>query len=148
MIQYQYAIGLNGEILSIGAVTQETRRYRQFSCIGCGAKMTAVLGNVRAHHFRHSGDSCSWESYLHRLGKLILKQRFDSSQEFPVKYHVRNGCPNFHACRLKGDPVWQKCPPVKLSAFDLKKYYDTCEVEATYKGFRADLMLTNSGQPE
>src|SRR5690606_10178063 len=90
------------------------------------------------------GDSCSWESYLHQLGKVLLKQRFDSAQEFPVRYYVRNGCPNFDACKLREDHAWQRCPPVELRTIDLKQYYDTCEVEATYKGFRADLMLTHS----
>ncbi|QEC53626.1 hypothetical protein EDD80_1257 [Anseongella ginsenosidimutans] len=148
MIQYQHAIGFNGEVINIGDVTLETRHVQQFSCIGCGAKMTAVLGKIRAHHFRHSGDSCSWESYLHQLGKLILQQRFDSAREFPVKYYVRNGCPHFLECRLREDHAWGRCPPVELRTIDLKQYYDTCEVEATYQGFKADLMLTSSEHPE
>jgi hypothetical protein len=35
-----------------------------------------------------------------------------------------------------------------LKTINLKELYDTCEVEASHKGFRADLMLTHSEHPE
>lgn len=37
---------------------------------------------------------------------------------------------------------------VAVMKFDLKKNFDTCEEEVTYKGYRADLMLSSMEHPE
>jgi hypothetical protein len=121
----------------------------QFFCIGCGAEMEAVLGEIKQHHFRHKnkGD-CNPETYYHRLAKRILKYRFDSQPQFIVKYYVRNECPKSSECELRERHNWKDCSGIVLKTIDLKEYYDTCEEEASYNGFRADLLLTHREHPE
>ncbi|WP_146088625.1 hypothetical protein [Parapedobacter indicus] len=138
-------------ITHIGTITREVRSTQQYRCVGCGAEMTAVLGNIKAHHFRHSGETCSWESYLHKLGKQIIKQRFDGSPTFNVKFYSHNSCPHLAQCGIRRHHVWKRCTPgtpIELRTVNLKESYDTCQLEVTYRSFRADLMLTHSKYPE
>ncbi|MFC7526966.1 hypothetical protein ACFQRK_23620 [Parapedobacter sp. GCM10030251] len=148
MIQYQHALASEGVITHIGTITREVRSTQRYRCVGFGAEMTAVLGNIKAHHFRHSGETCSWESYLHKLGKQIIKQRFDGSETFNVKFYSHNSCPHLVQCGIRKYPVWKRCTPVELRTVNLKEIYDTCHVEVTYRGFRANLMFTHSEYPE
>lgn len=147
MITFHNATDTDGKIIHIEEVTKENRAEHYF-CIGCGGEMSAVLGDKREHHFRHKEAHCSWESYLHKLGKMRLKQRFETQKDFIVKYYVEHHCDKSRGCKL--EPIYKdkKCNRRELLVFDLKKEFDTCEEEVTYKGFRADLMLSSKEHPE
>ena len=149
MIKYHNASDATGNIININDVTPENRAAIQLFCLGCGAEMEAVLGEKREHHFRHKdkGD-CNPETYLHRLAKRVLKYKFDTQTHFLVKYYVRNYCPKSSQCEFKERHQWQDCSSLVLKTVNLKEFYDTCEEEASHKGFRADLMLTHSEHPE
>lgn len=146
MVRFHNAADSEGRIIEIKDVTKENNT-KQYFCIGCGTEMSAVLGDKREHHFRHKGDACSWESYLHKLGKKILKERFYKQKVFEIGYFVENVCEKSNDCKL-GYIYSNKCNGKYLCHVDLKKLYDTCEEEVSYKGFRADLMLSHSEHPE
>jgi hypothetical protein len=149
MIQYPYAFDSSDNVININTVTQDNRASMQFSCIDCGVEMEAVLGKIKQHHFRHKvkGD-CNPETYRHHLAKRVLKKdKFDSQTQFVVKYYV-NKCSQFSMCELIKRHNWEDCPAIVLKEIDLKEYYNTCEEEVPYKGFRPDLLLTHSEHPE
>ena len=147
MITFHNATDTDGHIIHIDEVTKENRAEHYY-CVGCGEEMSAVLGDKREHHFRHKEAHCSWESYLHKLGKMRLKQRFDTQKEFVVKYYIEYNCDKSKGCKL--EPIYRdkKCNRRELIALDLKKLFDTCEEEVSYNGFRADLMLSSKEHPE
>ena len=147
MIKFHNAIGTDGHIIHIDEVTKENRAEHYY-CVGCGGEMSAVLGDKREHHFRHKEAHCSWESYLHKLGKMRLKQRFDTQKEFVIKYYVEHHCDKAKGCKLEQIYRDKKCNCRELIAIDLKKLFDTCEEEVIYKGYRADLMLSSKEHPE
>jgi len=147
MIKFHNAADNEGRIVNIEAVTRDKRAPKYF-CIGCGAEMSAVLGDKREHHFRHKEAACSWESYLHSLGKKKLKERFDTNKDFTIGYFVEYVCERSKGCRLGHIYSNQKCNRKELYRINLKESYDTCQEEVTYKGFRADLMLSDSKHPE
>jgi hypothetical protein len=149
MIKYHNAANAKGGVIDINDVTQENRASMQFFCIGCDKEMEAVLGQKREHHFRHKdiGD-CNSETYLHRLAKRVLKYKFDTQPQFSVKYYVLNECSKSEQCEYKQRHNWQDCSSVVLKTVNLKDFYDTCEEEVSYKGFRADLMLFHSERPD
>ena len=89
MITFHNATDIDGRIIHIDEVTKDNRAEHYY-CVGCGGEMSAVLGEKRDHHFRHKEAHCSWESYLHKLGKMRLKQRFDTQKEFVVTHHETN----------------------------------------------------------
>ena len=133
MIKFHNATGTDGHIIHIDEVTKENRAEHYY-CVGCGGEMSAVLGDKREHHFRHKEAHCSWESYLHKLGKMRLKQRFDTQKEFVIKYYVEHHCDKAKGCKLEQLYRDKKCNCRELIAIDLKKLFDTCEEEVTYKG--------------
>ena len=147
MITFHNATDADGHIIHIDEVTRENRAEHYY-CVGCGEEMSAVLGDKREHHFRHKESHCSWESYLHKLGKMRLKERFDSQKEFIIKYYVEHLCDKSKGCKLESIYKDQKCNRRELVTIDLKKLFDTCEEEVTYKGYRADLMLSSKEHPE
>ena len=99
MIQFHHALDATGNIININEITQENRA-KCYYCIGCGAEMSAVLGEKRQHHFRHKEAHCSWESYLHKFGKKKLKEKFDTQKEFIISYYVEFTCEKAADCQL------------------------------------------------
>ncbi|MBQ9279727.1 MAG: hypothetical protein IJ845_05180 [Bacteroidaceae bacterium] len=150
MIKFHYASEntKDGKIINISDV-DAAHRAKHYYCISCGHEMTAALGKKNEHHFRHKGDHCGWETYLHELGKRIIKEKFENQDKFLISYKANYICNSYEQCHLKSPlPYIPKCIGEKLHIIDLKQYYDTCEVESTYRGFRADLKLSNSEHPE
>ncbi len=142
MAQYLFAYSINDTLVNISNVTHENRE--KYYCPSCGIEMSAVLGNKREPHFRHKGDSCSYESYLHKISKQLLKWRFDNESKFEISYYVTKYCPNTH-CHLRDS----RCDTInELRTINLKDEYNICEIEGSYKGFRADIKLSNSDKPE
>lgn len=141
-IKFYHAYDENGNIINIYDVTKDNRA-KKYYCIGCNSEMCAVLGSVRKHHFRHKGECCSYESYLHKLSKKLLKEKFDSQKQFIIKYIIQYICERAVNCKIE-QLCSTKCNRTEQHELNLKELYDLCEEEKTYNGFRADLMLSNS----
>lgn len=144
MIKYQKASDSKGNIIDISLVTKESRNS-EFFCLGCGAEMVPALGDKREHYFRHKGsdNSCDKDRYIHRYAELCIKEAFDSSDHFYVPFYPKNKCPNLESCKLHEIFFLSQCNGV-LEQFDLKKWFDTCELERKYGDFIADILLTSS----
>ena len=142
-VKYHFARNSFGEIIDIKDVQKGEKTT--FYCIECGDEMSAVLGDKREHHFRHKNSKCSYESYLHKLGKERLKKLFDESEKFEIHCNVSYKC-NVDCelnCREKISHSVKIIPQI----FDLKFFYDKCETEKEYKGYVADLLLSSSKFP-
>lgn len=137
---YSYANNASGELVHINTA----KRNEEYLCPICGEVMTPHMGKVRRWHFVHKNvGNCSYESYLHKLAKLKIRQAFLSSEHFLLAYKAKAICS--YDCPFIGSP---KCDGEKSVEFDLRKYYDTCEIEASYNQFVADLLLTSSTNPK
>ena len=142
-IKYQYAYDENDSLVSIGDYTKETSKQHTFTCIVCGSELRprAIGSKHRRAHFYHKEIvSCNGESYLHKLGKLYIKNKFDNSDSFVVSYDVSKSC-NKHDCNLRNYNCYIEHETNKI---DLKEFYDTCTIETTINGYIADLLITNS----
>lgn len=78
----------------------------------------------------------------------MLKKKFDTQNDFIVKYFVEYKCNKTHDCKLEYIYTKQPCQRRELYTLNLKDLYNKCEEEVTHKGFRADLMLSHSEHPE
>ena len=106
--------------------------------------MTPHMGKVRRWHFVHKNAvSCSYESYLHKLAKTKMREAFLSSKHFFLSYKAKAICSC--ECPFVDSP---KCEGEKQVEFDLRKFYDTCEIEASFHQYKADLLLTSSTNPK
>ena len=148
-IKYQHAFINNNRdrIISIDEITNQNRKQYKYYCIGCGNELLprAIDSKYRTPHFYHREVvNCSGETYLHKLTKHVLKQKFDNEATFFVKYNVTKECSNTN-CKYRNPRCREERVPNKI---DLKRDYDTCTEEATINGYIADLLLTNSKNPK
>lgn len=148
-IKYQYAYIGDDEkkIISIADITEGNRKLYNFRCISCGNELLprAIDSKYRRPHFYHKEViNCSGETYLHKLSKRIIKEKFDSSPTFFIEYYVIKECNN-NVCKYQNFNCQETHSPHKV---DLKKFYDTCTEETAINGFVADLLLTNSEKPD
>ena len=146
-IKYHYALNDNGGIVDITDVDKENRKVQRFVCINCGEEMIAKLGEIKVRHFAHKSETpdCSSETYLHKLAKLRLKEKFYSSESFEIAYWQEVKCSDKSSCPFFKE---EECKEKKLKSFDIKKYYDTWQEEHRADSFIADLKISSSLNPD
>ena len=146
-IKYEHAyIEDNNVIISINDLTKDNCKQYSYRCIGCGHELLprAIGSKYRRPHFYHTeAVTCSGETYLHKLAKRIIVEKFYSQPSFIIEYPVTKECKKI-GCIYK-NPRCRK--ESTLYQVDLKKYYDTCTEESAINGFVADILLTNSKNP-
>lgn len=137
---YSYANNSSHELINVSSA----RRNENYFCPICGESMTPHMGKIRRWHFVHKNiGECSYESYLHMLAKIKLREAFLSSNSLLLSYEAPAVCSS--DCPFIDYP---KCKSEKRVTFNLKDYYDTCELEVPFKQFRADLLLSSSKNPK
>lgn len=154
-VRYGYCLDENDNLVCIDSVTKENRYSHEFRCLQCGQKMIPKIGPKRVRHFAHSADvDCNGESYLHKLAKRRIREKFLSSENFSIifnrpapcceKEHCIYAVPENeeiylgHSCSINVDI------PMDLKIWNGYKLFDKCEEEVTIGNFRADLLLRNS----
>ena len=145
-IKYQYAYNEEGKVVSINDFTKEESKLHTYKCIGCGNPLSprAIGSNRRRAHFYHKEVNCSEETYLHKLGKHLIKEKFDSSDSFFISYNTEIKCGE-KLCSFRNYECTRGYKQVK---YNLKEYYDTCTKETPIRDYIADLLLTNSKNPK
>lgn len=132
---YIWAVNKNGKIVNINKYrnSNEAKSDGPFNDTdNLGLRLIPVMSDKKQWHFRihcnrssssYGGGGMSMEHYV---AQKVFEKRFRESESLWVKYYK-----NEHSLR----------PGVKI---DLMKYYDTCEMEGSHLGFRADLLLRDT----
>lgn len=156
MISYPYSYSENGTPIHIDKVNDTNRRDIHYYCFGCGQEMIPVLGNKKSHHFKHKcNEVCDPNRYLHELGKRIIKERFDNSESFIITYDAHQICSHYDECKM-ASKIWKRCKCDGPYNVDLKKFYDTCQLEKGYyediaggkKRYVADVIFKSNERPD
>ena len=136
-IKYSYAYD-GKAIVHIDHVAE----HQEFRCISCGKKMVAKLGSKKSHHFAHKANtqSCSSETYLHKLAKTFLMQKFQTGA-FEIEMKRYYLCVEAESCLFNGN-----CRQSDWKKYDLKEHYDSCVEEQSVDGFLADLLIAGEGR--
>lgn len=144
-IKYKYAFDENHNLVNINDVIKEDRRQKKFYCISCGKELIPRLGNIRVKHFAHKSSeeasTCNKETYLHSLGKLLIKNKFDNEKAFNISFLKYCNCHNASQCSSFSPDT---CKATYLHTVNLKKYYDKCECEKRIGDFVADVLLSSA----
>ena len=142
-IQFRYALDENGKVVSINDVPIEYSKRGRYFFPGTGAEMIARKGKKVAWHFAHKdGNPGALETYLHNTGKYLFKQVFEASDKFTISLQAPAVCVHAGDC-----PVEERypCHFKDYTTFDLKVYYDKCEIEKDFTvgndTFRPDVLL-------
>lgn len=145
-IKYQYALDEENQIIDISMINKEHRSHSNYYCLACGRELIAKLGEKKQKHFAHKFNtaefSCNNETYLHRLAKIKIKEKFDKSESFFIKLRGKVICSSIEKCEFAINK--HLCIQEKDKLIDLKKYYNLCSIEKSIKGLRADLLLEST----
>lgn len=144
---FRYALNKESQIVHVSDVYEGNRRDG-YKCVSCGCELTPALGPKNAHHFRHKTDACCYESYVHKLWKQYIFEQWQKRPHLYVSYYVEYYCDKISTCKLRDVRSMVCNKSIELETIDLKEKYDTCEIEGSYGGYRADILLTNSKRPD
>ncbi len=145
---YRYALNKANEIVHISTVN-ENNRHSGYRCFSCGSELTPALGKKNVHHFRHKTDICNFESYIHKLWKNYFFEQWKKKQHLYISYSIEHSCDIYNNCKLRHVYDSLKCDNrVDKKIIDLKEIYDTCEIEGSCGQYRADILLSNSSNPQ
>lgn len=142
---YEYAKNEHGVFTHI----DDAIKGRCYSCVECGEQLIIKEGSKKRKHFAHKSNSnCDGESYIHKIWKKRIKDKFYSNSPFIIKYVVGTPCKEETTCLIKKKISVLKCNKCYVKEVDLKQEYDTCEEEVEYKGFVGDIVLSDSKNPD
>lgn len=151
-IKYQYCFDEHDNLVFIGKLNQKNRYDHSYKCLQCGKEMEANIGSKNRAYFSHkSNTACDGESYLHKLAKIRIKNKFDTSDNFPIVF--KRGIPcsevgncivgNEIVCKTRNEEI-----PLDLKKWKGKPLYDICQEEEPYGGFQPDLLLSSKSNPD
>lgn len=145
-IKYSYCVDEGGDLIHINDLTDATRHARKLFCMQCGQEMVANLGKKKTWYFSHKAETaCDGESYLHKLAKRLIREKFMSTDCFPITFSRDVPCKESKTC-VCAKKEWCITKNVEatndLRMWNGKVLYDKCEEEVSVDNFRADLLLT------
>ena len=148
-IQYPFAFDENNNLVFIEDIEVKHRHDHTYHCPGCGHKMLPRLGEHNAKHFAHGENhKCGVESYIHKVAKRILVDRFnDRSRPFTIKMWTHLICKQKDECKYFEK---YKCEDSELNEYDLHPVYDLPAVEevrlkcTSGETFQPDVILRSS----
>lgn len=135
MIQYHSAFLEDKTTrISISEISQENKNVHKYYCIGCGNELVPCMGKVRAKYFRHKveaeGANCSKETYLHKLGKLMLLEKFhDRTKPFSIRLYDNQTCCRKRDCKFYDAERCVTKEKVLQDEIDIRPHYDSVAVE-------------------
>src|SRR6056297_955390 len=117
MIKYRYAFDGQGNVVNVdnlsrNRISGEVRRteeshqdkaFSKFKCISCENELIPRLGEIRRKYFAHkSGQTCSEETYLHKLCKAIFAENYrnciENNEPFFIEYKEEVICNRYEMC--------------------------------------------------
>ena len=149
----QYSIALldsSEESVKISDINRQFADEHSFSCPFCKKKMYATFGPIRIPHFRHNGEKCDYENYLHAVAEYVFLNEFKACLEqkrpFLLEYYSRV------KCRQKCIVDKNICAVLKQKeTFDLAQKYTRISREKNVPvegGYRRPDILLESGPGE
>ena len=148
-LQYPYAVDESNNLIHIASVNEDSRKNTSYRCPNCGGVMLACLGSKNAHYFRHEDTDrkCGIESYIHKVAKTILINRFNTPRStFIIGFSPNRQCKIYNQCE-HSDYNCLLTPEYR--EYDLKDQYDLpAKAEVNFVDengtFRPDIILTSS----
>lgn len=159
-VEYPCAVTKDGTLVYAIDIDNNEEEWKEttFYFLGCeGDENEIMIFSSRRHSkgvtkfFKHRQryfpDPKEKDRYLHNYAEIALKERFDKSNEFIIKYFVEEKCSQHLFCDIKSLSKCQGKGRLSVRQLDLKKHYDTCTLEKGIgedRKYIADLLLESS----
>lgn len=143
-ISYRYAkLEDSNQILDVFDLNRdEVDRSKSYICIGCSRVLIPRLGEKVTKHFAHkAADNCSFESYLHKLGKTVLYRRIKKNLQLGLPFYVPMEIP-YQCTEFQGE-YGIACSQSRTEQVNLLAYFDKVELEKGVEGVVPDVLLSN-----
>lgn len=143
-----YALNKFNALVNIVDV-DKVRRDKYF-CLQCGDELIARKGVKNIHHFSHKSKmGCNYETYLHKLGKLVFYNTYrdclKTGKPFYIDFETKRLC---NTC-IDIENVNRLCEISSIHGkFDLTKVFNEIYLEKFHNGFIADVLLKSSERQE
>lgn len=142
--QYRYAYVKDSKEVYDILNPIEVEDSKEFECINCGGQMVRKKGDKRTHHFSHfrRPDNCSFETYLHKIGKIRLFETLNNALNKKQHYYI-----NF-----KQKAVCKACSEIssdgcefdnEVRSINILKKYSEVHLEKKIGNFIPDVSLTS-----
>lgn len=134
------------KVVNIFSLSRELCNGHKYYCPDCHNEMYPTFGQKYVHHFRHLGDVCQKNNYLHATAEYMFMEEYtrclDNGEPFLLELHSHVSCDR--PCTERKNQV---CTSYKNTTIvDLTKIYTSvrCEhrvqVDEHYR--RPDILLT------
>lgn len=93
----------SNHVVKINEITKSFALSHSFSCPHCHNEMYATFGPIYQPHFRHNGDNCKHEQYLHDLAEYVFYEEYNkclnAGEPFELELRIPKTCNS--SCVLK-----------------------------------------------
>jgi hypothetical protein len=130
LIKIPFALDLYDQLIGI----KDAQKGGKYFCPSCRASVIVRKGEIKIHHFAHKANNiCSQETAVHKIAKMLVRQRFTAWKAGLAKAPVMK-----RACQVCGGKIDQAFPDKVESA----------ELEVGLSnGSIADVALLAQGKP-
>ncbi len=146
MVKYRFAFDNKKTTIIASEIAGKTVSNK-FYCISCGEELIArVNGKIQQPHFAHKVKAeCNGETYLHKLGKAVFVETYNSCLEsgkpFIIKLKHEKKCKKFFPLLIS------ECSVGHIEKeYDLTDYYHEVRVESRDGSFIPDVMLVSKSR--
>ena len=150
-VKYGFALldSKDGKVVWIDSLSRETSSSHKFYCPHCHREMYPTFGPIQVSHFRHNGEKCKPDKYLHDLAEKIFEEEYlnclENSIPFILEIHSPVNC--FEECLNKQKEICRKYE--NIQTIDLTKAFTKIEKESHVNlddHFRIpDILLSSEG---
>lgn len=130
-VKYGFALldSRNGKVVGIDNLSRETSLHHKFYCPHCHGEMYPTFGPIQVSHFRHNGEKCKPDKYLHDLAEKIFEEEYLTCLEngipFILEIHSPVDC--FEECLNNRNGICSKHQ--NIQTIDLTKAFTKIEKE-------------------
>ena len=97
-VKYGFALldSENGKVVGIDNLSREASLHHKFFCPHCHGEMYPTFGPIQVSHFRHNGEKCKPDKYLHDLAEKIFEEEYlnclENNTPFILEIHSPVDC--------------------------------------------------------
>lgn len=135
IVKYGFALldSENGKVVGIDNLSRETSLHHKFYCPHCHGEMYPTFGQIQVFHFRHKGEKCKPDKYLHDLAEKIFEEEYMNCLEngisFILEIHSPVACS--YECLNRQNGICRIYQNTKI--VDLTKAFTKIEKESRVK---------------
>ena len=138
-----FAVNERNKIVNLYNLDEIDANKYSYFCIACGKEVYIDVGDWGNYSFFHldGNTPCEDDFYLHEAAKKVLRERFNTQQNFNVYIPQLHLCEKGEQCSLFNEDYCSTKIPIH---YDLKAHgYNSCEIEYKFpnKQFSYDAVL-------